>query len=326
MAQGCGVVTYELEHIDAALVEAIEAAAPGPPGPAAAARDPGPPRGAALRGGERASPSRPGGRSRPATTTRSPTAVAELGTPLRLKAAFGGYDGRSQVRVATARRSRDGLDGPRSTRRQPVLVEQELEFTLELSVVCARSVDGITVPFPVASNVHDDGILAESVMPAEVPDAVAAEAQAIAVHLADAMDLVGLLTVELFLLPDGALVVNELAPRVHNSGHATIEASATSQFEQHIRAICGLPPGLRRTAVARRPWSTSWATAPAARPASTGVADALADPAVHLHLYDKREVFERRKMGHLTALGARRDDGARAHGRGRAQLALGWMP
>ncbi len=126
---------------------------------------------------------------------------------------------------------------------QPVLVERELPFAVELSVVCARSIDGRVEPFPVARNVHDDGILVESVMPAEVTPEIAEEAQAIAARLAAAMDLVGVLTVELFLMRDGSLVVNELAPRVHNSGHATIEASATSQFEQHIRAICGLPLG-----------------------------------------------------------------------------------
>ena len=113
--------------------------------------------------------------------------------------------------------------------------------------MCARGQDGTTQPFPPASNRHASGILAESVLPAQVPDAVAREAQAIAVHLANAMDLVGLLTVELFLLPGDRLVVNELAPRVHNSGHATIEASATSQFEQHIRAICGLGLGSAQT-------------------------------------------------------------------------------
>ncbi len=140
-------------------------------------------------------------------------------------------------------------------------------------------------------------------------------------RLATAMGLVGTLTVELFLLPDGSLVVNELAPRVHNSGHWTIEGAATSQFEQHIRAICGLPLGstaaLSPTAVVnvlgqgRR------------RPARlTGVFDALADADVHLHVYDKREVFERRKMGHLTVRGTDVDD-ALEHGR-RALASLAW--
>ena len=133
------------------------------------------------------------------------------------------------------------------------------------------------------------------------------------------MDLVGLLTVELFLLPGGRLVVNELAPRVHNSGHATIEASATSQFEQHLRAICGLGLGSAQT------------LSPAAivnligdgerRPARlVGVDQATQDPAVHLHLYDKREVFRGRKMGHLTALAGTPDEAARLALAARAAL------
>ena len=122
------------------------------------------------------------------------------------------------------------------------------------------------------------------------------------------MGLAGTLTAELFLMPDGRLVVNELAPRVHNSGHWTIEGAATSQFEQHIRAICGLDLGktdtLAPTAMVNL-WGSGPARAARLDPASVG--HALADPNVHLHLYDKRRVFERRKMGHMTALGTTTD-------------------
>jgi 5-(carboxyamino)imidazole ribonucleotide synthase len=135
------------------------------------------------------------------------------------------------------------------------------------------------------------------------------------------MDLCGTLTAELFLLDDGSLVVNELAPRVHNSGHWTIESAATSQFEQHIRAICGLGLG---SAEALAPAATVnlLGTGPRREARLLGTAAALADPAVHLHLYAKRVVFERRKMGHLTALGKTVDEAlvkARA-----AVAALGW--
>jgi len=116
------------------------------------------------------------------------------------------------------------------------------------------------------------------------------------------MDLTGTLTVELFLLADGSLVVNELAPRVHNSGHWTIEGSATSQFEQHIRAICGLGLGATDSLVPTAMVNVL-GTGPRRAARLIGVASALADPTVHLHLYGKRDVFERRKMGHLTALG-----------------------
>ena len=157
--------------------------------------------------------------------------------------------------------------------------------------------------FPVARNTHDAGILVESVAPAPIAADVAERAVAIGTTLAAAMDLCGTLTAELFLLRDGSVVVNELAPRVHNSGHWTIEGAATSQFEQHVRAICGLglgsPEALTATAMVNLLGSGRLRDA-----RLVGVPSALADPAVHLHLYDKRRVFERRKMGHLTATAA----------------------
>ncbi len=135
------------------------------------------------------------------------------------------------------------------------------------------------------------------------------------------MVLAGTLTVELFLLSDGSLVVNELAPRVHNSGHWTIEGAATSQFEQHIRAICGL--GLGSTGTLSPTAVVNVLGRGPRRPARlSGISGALADPDVHLHLYDKREVFERRKMGHLTALGANVDE-ALEHAR-HALASLEW--
>jgi 5-(carboxyamino)imidazole ribonucleotide synthase len=201
------------------------------------------------------------------------------------------------------------------------LLERELDYAMELSVVCARRVDGRCVIFPVAQNRHDDGILVESVAPAPIPDGTAREAAALVARLAEALDLAGTLTVELFLLPDGSLVVNELAPRVHNSGHWTIEACRTSQFEQHLRAICGLPLG--STELTTPVALVNILGAGPRRPARlAGIERALADPLVSLHLYDKREVFERRKMGHVTATGSTIDE---ALGRARAASAvLGW--
>jgi len=320
MAHGCSVITYELEHIDAALVEALAERLPVRPGltPLKVTQDRLAERRFVEDNGVPVAPWREVAAGDDASLAQ---AAATLGTPLRLKAAFGGYDGRSQVRIAT----RDGLASAWSDlgrpQGEPTLVEQELAFVSELSVVCARALDGHTRPFPPASNRHAHGILAESVFPAQVPATVAAEAQAIAVHLANAMDLVGLLTVELFLLPGDRLVVNELAPRVHNSGHATIEASATSQFEQHIRAICGL--GLGSTETLRPAAMVNLIGDGARRPARLrGISAATQDPAVHLHVYDKREVFEGRKMGHLTALGP---DAATALARATAaQARLRW--
>jgi 5-(carboxyamino)imidazole ribonucleotide synthase len=231
-------------------------------------------------------------------------AAIELGLPLRLKAATGGYDGRSQVRITDPSDVRGAFERVGRPAGEGLLTERELAFQAEFSVVCTRGMDGRATTFPVARNVHDDGILVESVAPAVIPAATASGAAALAAQLAEGLDMVGTLTAELFLMPDGSLVVNELAPRVHNSGHWTIEGTATSQFEQHVRAICGLPLG------SVEPRAGGMATVNLlgagldreARP--TGMAAALRMPEVHVHLYDKRRVFERRKMGHVTALAA----------------------
>jgi 5-(carboxyamino)imidazole ribonucleotide synthase len=165
-------------------------------------------------------------------------------------------------------------------------------------------VDGRVATFPLARNVHDAGILIESVAPAPVQPEVAERAVALGERLAVAMGLVGTLTAELFLMPDGRLVVNELAPRVHNSGHWTMEGAATSQFEQHIRAICGLDLGTTAALVPTAMVNIlGTGTLRHARLDPARLGAALADPDLHLHLYDKRRVFERRKMGHLTATG-----------------------
>jgi 5-(carboxyamino)imidazole ribonucleotide synthase len=149
-------------------------------------------------------------------------------------------------------------------------------------------------------------------------------ATTLAKNLATSMGLVGTLTVELFLMRDGSLVVNELAPRVHNSGHWSIEGAVTSQFEQHLRAICGLPLGsvdMRAPAVAM----VNLLGEGAPRPAQpTGIYEALEVPDAHVHIYDKHNVFQRRKMGHVTALGATPDEAlARAR---EAAGHIGWAP
>jgi len=157
--------------------------------------------------------------------------------------------------------------------------------------------------------------------PAPVTADIAQRAQALAVGLAGDLEVVGTLTVELFLAPDGSLVVNELAPRVHNSGHWTIDGAATSQFAQHIRAICGLPLG--DPAAHGAAAMINLLGRGERRPAQlAGVAEALSDPAAHLHLYDKRQGFERRKMGHLTVLAGTPEEAlARAE---RARDLLSW--
>ena len=318
LADGVDVVTYELEHVAADMVEAVAKRRPVRPGhlPLTVTQD---------RLAERRFVESAGISVAPWREVRTSgeliSAAAELDLPLRLKVPIGGYDGRSQLRIETAADIDEAwarLDRPDGT---PLLAERELGFEAELSIIVARAADGQTVAYPVARNRHDAGILVETVAPAPVHPDVAERATAIGTRLATAMDLCGTLTAELFLLPDGSLVVNELAPRVHNSGHWTIEGARTSQFEQHIRAICGLglgsPEALARTAMVnllgRGP----------RRPARLiGTTKALSDPALHLHLYGKRDVFERRKMGHLTALGGTAEEALeRAR---RALTALDW--
>jgi 5-(carboxyamino)imidazole ribonucleotide synthase len=249
-------------------------------------------------------------------------AAAELGLAIRLKAVTGGYDGRSQVRIAAASDIRAAFERLGRPTGEPLLAERELAFEAELSVVCTRGVDGRATTFPVARNVHDNGILVESVAPAGVSEAVASEAAELATRLAEGLDLVGTLTVELFLMPDGSLVVNELAPRVHNSGHWSIEGTATSQFEQHIRAICGLPLGSVEPRAGGMATVNLLGTGGDRDARPTRVAQALGMRDVHVHLYDKRRVFERRKMGHVTALAATPDEAlARAR---TAAKEIGW--
>jgi 5-(carboxyamino)imidazole ribonucleotide synthase len=320
LARASDVVTYELEHVDAALVDAVEAAGvPVRPGALAL-------RMTQDRLAERRFVASLGIATAPwrevADEDELRAAAAELGSPLRLKIPIGGYDGRSQLRIGSEAEVAGALDRLGRPAGTPLLVERELEFEAELSVIVARALDGTIAPYPIARNHHDAGILVETVAPALVTSAVAEAAGGLAARVAEALDAVGLVTAELFLLRDGTLAVNELAPRVHNSGHWTIEGARTSQFEQHIRAICGLPLG---DPAAHGPTAmlNILGTGELRDACLEGAADALADQLVHLHLYDKRRVFERRKMGHLTVAGAA--DAAEARARGQAALArLRW--
>jgi 5-(carboxyamino)imidazole ribonucleotide synthase len=299
LAAASDVVTYELEHVAADVVAAVAEATPVRPGlePLRVTQD---------RLAERAFVEAVGIAVAPwravASVEALRAAAGELGTPLRLKAPTGGYDGRSQARIAGAADADDAFQRLGRPAGESLLVERELDFVAELSIIVARGTDRRAAAFPPARNVHDDGILVESVAPADLPAKTLRAAHDIGCRLAEAMDLVGTLTVELFLLRDGSLVVNELAPRVHNSGHWTIEGAATSQFEQHIRAITGLPLG---PTAAHRPTAivNLLGTGELRHARLLGVDEALAVPETHLHLYDKRRVFERRKMGHVTALG-----------------------
>jgi 5-(carboxyamino)imidazole ribonucleotide synthase len=308
LAAGCDVATYELEHVDPAVVAAVAGQVPVWPGLRALelTQDRLAERRFLAALGIPVTPWR-----EVSTAADVNTAAASLGYPLRLKAPFGGYDGRSQVRIAGPAEVDAAFDRLARPAGGPLLAEAEVDFAAELSVVVARGSHGASAAFPVAANVHADGILATTLVPAAIPAAVATRAIAIASQVAASLDAIGVITAELFLLRDGSLSVNELAPRVHNSGHWTIEGARTSQFEQHVRAICGLPLG-DPSAHGPAAMVNLLGTGALRAARLEGLAEALADPLVHVHVYAKQQVFERRKMGHVMVTGTATNEEALA--------------
>lgn len=223
------------------------------------------------------------------------TAVAEMGAPCVLKTTRLGYDGKGQVRLDSA----DDAEASWAEMAGPVgIVEAFVDFDCEISVIVARGPDGEVAPYCPVENRHVNHILDTTIAPANVNDTVARDAIDIATHAAEALELVGLLAVEMFVARDGTVMVNEIAPRPHNSGHWTIDACVTSQFEQAVRAACGLPLGSpERHSDAKMKNLLG--------DAADGWPALLADPAVKLHLYGKTEARPGRKMGHVTRLSPR---------------------
>ncbi len=225
-------------------------------------------------------------------------AIEQIGRPAILKTAAFGYDGKGQQTINT----RDDFDEIwNASSADELVLEASVDFVAELSVIVARGTDGATKTFPVCENIHRNHILDLTVVPARIDAEVEHAAAALACAIAERLELVGLLAVELFLKPDGELLVNELAPRTHNSGHWTIEGCATSQFEQHVRAVCGLPLGSTEIL---RPSAMANILGDAWQNGEPDWSKALHTEGVHLHLYGKQEPRPRRKMGHLTAVGA----------------------
>lgn len=236
---------------------------------------------------------------------------AEL-LPGILKTSQLGYDGKGQVRVSTPAE----LAAAWSDLRQvPCVLEKMLPLDLEISVIVARARHGQIVHFPVQQNLHRAGILATTTVPAPgVSPAVAAQAIEAAQQVAASLDYVGVLCVEFFVLKDGSLVANEMAPRPHNSGHHTIDACDISQFELQVRAMTGLPlvaPVLHSPCVMLNLLGDLWFPDAAATPRTPDWAAVLALSGVHLHLYGKAEARRGRKMGHLTVTAATAEQ---AHG------------
>jgi 5-(carboxyamino)imidazole ribonucleotide synthase len=237
-------------------------------------------------------------------------AVPELGGRVFLKVARGGYDGRGQARIGFDGEASEAAihDAWVSLRERPAVAEKALELDFEISVMAARSPNGEVRSYPAARNHHERQILAWSVLPAGIPVELELRAQEIARRIIARLDLEGLLCVEMFVTRDGQLLVNELAPRPHNSYHQSERACATSQFEQLVRTSCNLPLGdteILTPAAIVNLLGDVWLDAAGGRP---DFGAALAVPGVRLHLYEKHTARSGRKMGHLSATGATADE------------------
>ncbi len=216
-------------------------------------------------------------------------ALAHIGTPAVLKTRRMGYDGKGQARIHTAAEATAAWD---AIAGQPAILEAFVAFDCEVSVLIARGQDGAMQSYGPIWNSHQHGILDVSKFPADLAMDTSTAAITLAKKIADALDYVGVLAVELFIV-QGEPWLNEIAPRVHNSGHGTIEGCVTSQFENHIRAICGLPLGSTAAVGVTHMRNLVGMDA-------DDWADILANPAAHLHLYGKAQARPGRKMGHVT--------------------------
>jgi len=291
-AKDVAVVTFEFENVPSDAVHALEGLVPVRPSRTALYT-------AQQRGREKAFLSERGFPTVPfaraSTLAELQDGVARIGTPVVIKSAAFGYDGKGQHKITRpneVERVWNALEG------REVLVERFVSLQAEISVIAARGLDGMVAEYPPFENRHSNHILDVTTAPALIPAAIAARAREIARAILEALDYIGLLCVEFFVTTDGDLLVNELAPRPHNSGHLTFDAAVTSQFEQQVRAICGLPLGsteLLRPAAMANLLGDLWAEG------EPNWAAACRFPDVKLHLYGKTQPRAGRKMGHLTA-------------------------
>jgi 5-(carboxyamino)imidazole ribonucleotide synthase len=300
----CGAVTTEFENVPAAALEFLARDLRVTPGAASVAI-------AQDRISEKTFVSGHGFPVAPFAVLREAGDLAGLDAALLpgiVKTARFGYDAKGQVRVRTRDDVAAALDAMRGA---PCVLERLIELRSELSVIVARDDSGAAVTWPVAENRHRDGILDVSIVPARVDAKLAGEAREIATALASALDYRGVLCVELFVGPGDTLLVNEIAPRPHNSGHYTIDACVTSQFEQQARILAALPMGdtsQHVPAVMVNLLGNLWFVHGGAAAREPQWARVLAHPRAKLHLYGKREPRRGRKMGHVTCLGATLDE------------------
>lgn len=290
LAEMCDVVTYEFENIDenALLIAASLTWVPQGIQLLGIAKDRIKEKTAIREAGLPVAPFKAVG-----TKLELSDAAKQLGFPCVVKTARGGYDGKGQYVLKNDREIEEAAE---LLDQGPCVVEKWISFEKEISVITSRNSSGETAVFPVAENIHKNNILHQTIVPAGISDEASEKATRMAVRLADALDMVGTLAVEMFLMKDGTIYINEIAPRPHNSGHFTIEACETSQFTQHIKAVCNLPLGrteLLHPAVMvnvlgehqerlleKLPELRNW----------------------NIHLYGKSEAKAGRKMGHATLL------------------------
>ncbi len=296
LARGCDVVTLEIEQLSLDTLRAAQRYAPVRPGESLLAiiQD-------RIAQKEWLSAHQfPVGAFRSIRSLDNMRAALDaFGHDCFVKSARGGYDGRSQLRV-TPRAGESAELAWRALGQRPCIAEQAIALDREISVMVARTPSGSLKSFPSATNHHENQILAWSVIPSSIPAAMEAEAQRIACSLAERLSLEGILAVEMFVTQDGRLLINELAPRPHNSYHASERSCVVSQFEQHVRAVCDLPLGdtdVIRPAAIVNLLGDAWADG------EPRFDRALEVDSVRLHLYEKHTPRPGRKMGHLSAVG-----------------------
>ncbi len=307
LAQISDVITYEFENVDADVAGMLESESYVPQGHALLSI-------AQHRLREKRAVQAAGAQVAPYVEIASEEglrdAVREFGVPCVLKTATGGYDGKGQFVI---RKPDEVTEAYRelSRAKTELVLEKFVRFEKEISVIAARNPRGEVCAFPVAENVHIENILHLSIAPARIAPGVAAEAEKLAAQIAVSLDVIGLIAVEMFLTADGTLLVNELAPRPHNSGHYTMDACTTSQFEQHVRAVCNLrlaPVKLLTPVVMVNVLGEHvepllrWIEDGEQRNAAHGVVPKI-------HLYGKKDAKPKRKMGHLNLLCERVEDG-----------------
>ncbi|NNC04837.1 5-(carboxyamino)imidazole ribonucleotide synthase [Corallococcus exiguus] len=300
LARQCDVVTLEIEKVSLSTLNAVSRHAPMRPGASVleVVQHRGRQKAWLAKGGFPLGPWREAH-----SEAELSAAITALGGKCFIKSSEGGYDGRGQYEVKSA--SEAGTAWKELGERS-VVAEAALDLKAELSVLVARGPDGQLAVYPPAFNHHEERILAWSLLPGPLPQAVLTQASQVARDITAGLKVEGLLVVEMFLLGDGSLLVNEVAPRPHNSFHSTEVACLTSQFEQAVRAVCNLPLGsveVVRPAAIVNLLGDLWLQEGGPR-----FAQALALPGVRLHLYGKRDARKGRKMGHLSAVGSSPED------------------